>query len=332
MVLSIVVRPLCAQSDHPCQPMGEKRKATTAAADDAAVDWLSYARRPFKRGFIPYAVRTSTKEAARRRTSAGIEIVKDLLVDATPAPLEAFEELGVLPPWSKDALSELQCLEPTPIQAQALPICIAGYNLIGQAPPGSGQALAFLLPSIVHVEDQPPLEDLDPGPIVLALAPTRELAAQLTKEASRLLAKSIRSVCHPGGMRAVCLHEGGNRKEQLKQLGPSGSHIVIGTPGRVHALASKDQLPLLRVTFLVLEELDRILELGQGAEVRAISSWVRPERQVAIFSATWPKEASILASELCNPSGVAVHVSANATAWESALGDENEPGEFPEQW
>jgi len=317
--------------------MGTKRKVVAEAAEAAVVDWRSYARRPFKRGFIPYCARTSAAEAAKRRTAAGIELVQDAAgFETTPAPLEAFEELGVLPPWAKEALAELECLEPTPIQAMALPIIIAGQSFIGQAPPGSGQALSFLLPGVVHIEDQPPLEELDPGPIVLAVAPTRERAAQIALEASKLLDKSSRSRFHPGGLRSACLHEGGTRKEQLKQLGPSGTHIVVGTPGRVHDLASKDQLPLLRVTFLVIEGLDQILELGLGDQLREISSWVRPERQMAIFSATWSKEASELAGELCFPGGSPVHVSATATAWESALGDDNEAGvvqeEFPEEW
>jgi len=316
--------------------MAVKRKADAATS----VDWSAYERRPFKRSFIPYKVRTSAAEATKRRSVAGIELVKDPAgVEITPAPVQAYEELGVLPPWVKEGLTEQQCFEPTPIQAQALPICIAGQNFVGVSPSGSGQTFAFLLPAIVHIEDQPPLEDLDPGPIALILAPTRELVVQITKEANKLLKHSRRGENHVGGLRAASIHDAGNRKEQMKELGSSGSHLVVGTTTRVHDMASKDQLPLLRVTLFGLMELDKILELGFQTKVREISSWIRPERQMVIFSATWPKEAHTIAGKLCFGSGDAVHIAADGPAGE--VGDQDvveeeidveAAGEFPEAW
>merc|ERR1711972_1100458 len=214
-------------------------------------------------------------------------------------------------------MGEQECFEPTPIQAQALPICVAGQNFVGITPSGSGQAFACLLPAIVHIEDQPHLEDLDPGPIALVLTPTREVAAQMSKQTAKILKHSSRGESHPGGIRVVCVHEGGSKKEQMKELGSRGSHVVIGTVARVHEMASKDQLPLLRVTYLVLEELDRILELGFLPQLKQLNNWIRPERQMTIFSATWPKEAHDVAGKLCFPSGMPVHVATNAVALES---------------
>lgn len=291
--------------------MGVKRKVQEAAGTDGgSVDWRSYPRRPFKRGFVDYIKAfVSSAEAAKRRAAAGIQIIGDGgIADSTPPPVESFEELGILPPWVLEALREDECFEPTPIQAQSLPIALAGQNLIGVST-GSGASLAYLLSAAVHIEDQPPLAEMDPGPIAFVLAPTRELAAQIAKDAAKVFQHSKRSSQHPGGIQAVCIHEGGSRKEQLKQLGVTGAHIIAGTPGRLYDMASKDQLPLLRVTFLVIDGVDKLIELGLSEQVRGLAAWIRPERQTLIFSGTWPKAAQDLTAQLCYAGGDPVHIS-----------------------
>lgn len=294
--------------------MGAKRKSedlsTSAAGGD---DWHKLERRPFKRGFIDYiSASVSSAEAEKRRAAVGIQIVADGGIAGTvPPPVDAFEELGVLPPWLREALAENEWYEPTPIQAQSLPIVIAGQNLVGVAN-DSGKSLSVLLPAAVHVEDQPPLAEMDPGPIVMVLVPTQKLAVQIAKDATKVLKHSSRSTKHPGGMKVVAIHEGGTRKEQLKQLGTSGAHIVIGTPSRIHDLASKDQLPLLRVTLLAIYELDQLIEGGFSEQVSGLSAWIRPERQTVVFSTTWPKTAAELAGQLCHAGGDPVHVSTGA--------------------
>mmetsp|Transcript_136822 Transcript_136822/g.222674 ORF Transcript_136822/g.222674 Transcript_136822/m.222674 type:complete len:358 (+) Transcript_136822:90-1163(+) len=295
--------------------MGVKRKAQeAAAADGGSVDWRSYPRRPFKRGFIEYInVSVRAAEAANRRAAAGIKIVGDGGIADTPPPAESFEELGILPPWLLEALREDECYEPTPIQAQSLPIALAGQNLIGVTVGSRASAsLAYLLPAAVHIEDQPPLAEMDPGPIALVVAPTRELAVQISKDAAKVFQHSKRSSQHSGGIQAVCIHEGGSRKEQLKQLGTAGAHVIAGTPGRLYDLAAKDQLPLLRVTFLVIDCADKLIELGLSEQVRGLAAWIRPERQTLLFSSTWPKAAQDLAAQLCYAGGDPVHISTGA--------------------
>merc|ERR1719433_623579 len=127
------------------------------------------------------------------------------------------------------ALAENKWDVPLPVQAQALPILLQGRNLIGIAQTGSGKTGAFLLPAIVHALDQRPLRRADPGPIVLVLAPTRELAVQISDEAEKLLWHSSRSWQE---LRSVCFYGGGKKGDQLRKFTYDGSHIVVATPGR----------------------------------------------------------------------------------------------------
>uniref|UniRef100_A0A7S4T4Y6 Helicase ATP-binding domain-containing protein n=1 Tax=Alexandrium monilatum TaxID=311494 RepID=A0A7S4T4Y6_9DINO len=307
--------------------MGAKRKtAEEEWADPGAdksyeIDWSEQLRRPFKRGFVPYGSDAGEGEAQKKRRSLGLELVEDPAgEDATPLPLDSFEELGVLPPWVLDALRDDFRYEPSPLQAQALPIALAGQNLVAVAPPGRGQPGAYLVPAALHVDDQPPLTDEDPGPVVLVLASTQEAATKITEEATALLSHSARSARHPDGMRAVCVSGGGTRSEKMKELSSKGAHIVVGTPKRVHDMASKEQISLLRVTMLVLDGADKMMDLGFEGEMRELAGWVRPERQTAVFAATWPKTLHDLARNLCFAGGDPVRFNAKGNPKAAAGG------------
>lgn len=220
----------------------------------------------------------------------------------------------MLPPWLLEALHEEGCFEPPPLQAQALPVSLAGQNLVAVAPAakttdgdtdstGGGQPGAYLIPAAVHIDDQPPLTEDDPGPIVLVLTASQELAASVAEAATSLFRHSSRSTRHRGGVRCVSVSGGGTRSEKLKELTSRGAHIMAGTPKRVHDMAMKDQISLLRVTMLVLDGVDKILELGAEAEIKQLAEWVRPERQTTIVAATWPKTLHDLARDLCFAGG-----------------------------
>mmetsp|Transcript_137467 Transcript_137467/g.342926 ORF Transcript_137467/g.342926 Transcript_137467/m.342926 type:complete len:362 (-) Transcript_137467:108-1193(-) len=280
-------------------------------AEPYTVDWHKQPRRPFKRGFIQYGlgVEDGADEALKRRDVLGLDIVEDPAgEDATPAPLQSFEEVGVLPVW---LLRELRAVEPTPLQAQMLPIVLAGQNLVAVARADAGQAAAVVVHSAVHIEDQPALTEGDPGPVVLVLVPTQELAGKFAEEAAALLRHSHGSTCHPGGLRCVNVSGGGARSEKLRELGSAGAHIVVGTPKRVHDMACKEQISLLRVTLLIVDGADRMLDLGFASEVNELASWVRPERQTGVLAGTWPKSMAELSSALCFAGGVPVHFSAS---------------------
>lgn len=157
---------------------------------------------------------------------------------------------------------------------------------------GSGKTAAFVLPSIVHINAQPPLKHGD-GPIALVIAPTRELAIQILNECNKFGGTSrIRSTCVYGGVQ---------KGPQIRDL-QRGVEIVIATPGRLIDMLERNITNLRRVTYLVLDEADRMLDMGFEPQIRKIITQIRPDRQTLMWSATWPKEVQELASEfLSNP-------------------------------
>jgi len=197
---------------------------------------------------------------------------------------------------------------PMPIQAQALPLVLAGCDVIGLAQTGSGKTLAFLLPAIVHIEAQDELAYRQVAPIALVLAPTRELAVQINDEATKVLKGSKASRNHRHGIWACCVYGGGRRGDQVRNLS-WGSHIVVATPGRLVDFVTSRVLSLERVTYFVLDEADRMLDLGFSGDVNGLSGQIRPERQVLFFSATWSAAVQDLARGLCHKGARLVRIS-----------------------
>ncbi|KAK1433846.1 hypothetical protein QVD17_10764 [Tagetes erecta] len=208
-----------------------------------------------------------------------------------PKPVRMFHEAG-FPGYCLEVISRLGFIEPTPIQAQGWPMALKGRDLIGIAETGSGKTLSYLLPAFVHVAAQPPLVQGD-GPIVLVLAPTRELAVQIQQEAGKFGSHSR--------IRSTCIYGGAPKGPQIRDL-QSGVEIIIGTPGRLIDMLEAQHTNLRRVTYLVLDEADRMLDMGFEPQIRKIISQIRPDRQTLYWSATWPKEVESLARQfLCNP-------------------------------
>lgn len=188
---------------------------------------------------------------------------------------------------------------PTAIQAQALPCAMSGRDIIGIARTGSGKTMAFVWPMLVHIMDQPELVDGD-GPIGLILAPTRELAAQIYTETKKF--------CKVYGLQAVCVNGGVSKWEQVKAL-KAGCEIVVATPGRLIDIVKAKGTNLQRVTYVVLDEADRMLDMGFESQVRSILGNVRPDRQVLMFSATFRKRVEGLARDAVrNPVRITVGV------------------------
>lgn len=170
--------------------------------------------------------------------------------------------------------------------------------MIGIAETGSGKTLAFLLPGIVHINAQPLLRPGD-GPIVLILAPTRELVEQIKQEASRFGSSSqIKHAVAYGGV---------PRRPQIQEL-RHGVEIVIACPGRLIDFLESNVTNLRRVTYLVLDEADRMLDMGFEPQIRKIVSQIRPDRQTLMWSATWPKEVQSLARDLCREDPVHINI------------------------
>nr|CAH7722238.1 unnamed protein product [Callosobruchus chinensis] len=182
--------------------------------------------------------------------------------------------------------------KPSPIQAQAWPVLLSGEDLIGIAQTGTGKTLAFLLPALIHIDGQPGRREDRGGPAVLIMAPTRELALQIDKEVKKYQYRGITS---------ICIYGGGNRKDQVKVV-TQGVDIVIATPGRLNDLWAAGHLDVKTVTYVVLDEADRMLDMGFEPQIRKIMYAIRPTRQTVMTSATWPPGVRRLAqSYMCDP-------------------------------
>lgn len=152
---------------------------------------------------------------------------------------------------------------------------------------GSGKTLAYILPAIVHINNQPPITRGE-GPIALVLAPTRELAQQIQQVAHDFGSSSY--------VRNTCIFGGAPKGPQARDL-ERGVEICIATPGRLIDFLEKGTTNLQRCTYLVLDEADRMLDMGFEPQIRKIIEQIRPDRQTLMWSATWPKEVKKLAQD-----------------------------------
>uniref|UniRef100_A0A1I8MNM3 RNA helicase n=1 Tax=Musca domestica TaxID=7370 RepID=A0A1I8MNM3_MUSDO len=203
-----------------------------------------------------------------------------------PTPSMEFTE-GGFPDYVMDSIKRLGFSKPTAIQAQGWPIALSGRDMVGVAQTGSGKTLAYILPAVVHINNQPRLEHGD-GPIALILAPTRELAQQIQQVANDFGSQTQ--------VRNTCIFGGAPKHYQSRDL-ERGVEIVIATPGRLIDFLERGVTNLKRCTYLVLDEADRMLDMGFEPQIRKIIKQIRPDRQVLMWSATWPKEVRNLAEE-----------------------------------
>ncbi|MFL5280920.1 MAG: DEAD/DEAH box helicase [Rhodopila sp.] len=198
-----------------------------------------------------------------------------------------FAAIGVAEPLLR-ALDARKFHTPTPIQADSIPPLLAGRHLLGVAQTGSGKTAAFALPMLQHLAAQ----HVRPAPFApraLILAPTRELALQID-ETVRFLAVHLR-------LRSAVIIGGASRFKQVEAM-RRGADIVIGTPGRVCDLMQTRELHLSGVQRFVLDEADRMLDLGFIKDIRRIVSALPMPRQNCLFSATMPQEVASLAQGL----------------------------------
>ena len=206
-----------------------------------------------------------------------------------PRPITSFTEAGFPDYVLKEVLAE-GFEKPTGIQCQGWPMALSGRNMVGIAATGSGKTLSYCLPAIVHINAQPLLKPGD-GPIVLVLAPTRELAVQIQQECSKF-GKTSR-------IRNTCVYGGVPKGQQIRDLS-RGVEICIATPGRLLDMLESGKTNLRRVTYLVLDEADRMLDMGFEPQIRKIVDQIRPDRQTLMWSATWPKSVQGLVRDYLN--------------------------------
>ncbi|PNY25970.1 Pre-mRNA-processing ATP-dependent RNA helicase PRP5 [Tolypocladium capitatum] len=198
-----------------------------------------------------------------------------------PTPVQKWAQCG-LTRQTLDVIGGLGYDQPTSIQMQAIPAIMSGRDVVGVAKTGSGKTIAFLLPMFRHIMDQPALKDMD-GPVSLIMTPTRELATQIHRDCKPFL-KAM-------GLRAVCAYGGAPIRDQIADL-KRGAEIIVCTPGRMIDLLAANQgrvTNLKRVTYVVLDEADRMFDMGFEPQVMKIFANMRPDKQTILFSATMPR-------------------------------------------
>ncbi|WP_324652087.1 DEAD/DEAH box helicase [Georgenia sp. H159] len=213
--------------------------------------------------------------------------------DLAPARLEnGFAGLG-LPEDLLSAVLDLGFTTPTDIQTEAIPLLLAGRDVVGVAQTGTGKTAAFGLPLLAAVD--PGLRAVQ----ALVLAPTRELALQVSDAIASF-------ATHLHGLQVLPIYGGSSFTPQLRGL-RAGAQVVVGTPGRVMDLMSKGSLDLSGVRFLVLDEADEMLRMGFAEDVEQIAAQVPRDRRTALFSATMPGAIKkVAATHLNDPVRVSV--------------------------
>lgn len=178
-----------------------------------------------------------------------------------------------------ESLANMQLATPTPIQTQAIPIAMEGQDLLACAPTGTGKTLAFALPSVQHLLDTQDQQQLSDSPQVLILSPTRELAQQTQKVVQDLMhGSSLSSLLIVGGIPLGQQHAALTEREQR--------NCVVATPGRLLELVERNWLDISQVQMLVIDEADRMLDLGFIEVINKIAKLVQRQHQTLMFSAT----------------------------------------------
>lgn len=201
-----------------------------------------------------------------------------------------FSRLGLSPyvlPALQRALRQAGYGAPTPIQQQAVPALLKGRDVVALAPTGSGKTAAYVLPALQRFFAAPPRRPRALRQLVLV--PTRELALQVA-DVFATLGREL-----PRQPRVVCAVGGVSINPQMMAL-RGGADVVVATPGRLLDLLAHNALSLRQVQLLVLDEADRLLELGFGDELRQILAELPAQRQTALFSATFPEQIEALAA------------------------------------
>lgn len=260
----------------------KKKKKDIPAVNHAKMNYESF-RRNFYSEPVDMADYTEEDVATLRLELDGIKVRG---VDV-PKPVQKWAQCG-LGVQSLDVIQKLGYDAPTSIQSQAVPAIMSGRDVIGVAKTGSGKTIAFLLPMFRHIKDQRSLDSME-GPVGLVMTPTRELATQIHKECKPFL-KAL-------SLRAVCAYGGAPIKDQIADL-KRGAEIIVCTPGRMIDLLAANSgrvTNLRRVTYVVLDEADRMFDMGFEPQVMKILTNIRPNRQTVLFSATFPRQMEALA-------------------------------------
>ena len=174
----------------------------------------------------------------------------------------------------KNSLSKMNFIKPTPIQGMAIPIALEGKDILGTAQTGTGKTLAFSIPLINKLI-------LDKNAYALVMCPTRELASQVMSAIKSIISDKI-------NIKTALLIGGEAMQKQLRQLG-NRSRIIVGTPGRINDHLKRRSLDLSKTKYLVLDETDRMLDMGFTPQIELVLKFIPKDHQTLLFSATLPE-------------------------------------------
>ena len=245
-----------------------------------------------------------SEELKTQRKDIGVLVKGNLKL--CPPPVLTLHD-PYLPQSFSKIFHSLGLSTPSPIQMQCWPAALAGANILALAPTGSGKTLAYGLPLIPHIEHQ--LQSLKAdekttgpssssqknktvSPFGLILVPTRELASQV--------ASALKALKKINSLRCLAIYGGADKDSQIGELHNGGDlHIIVATPGRLLDLMASKHISLIRVTYLVIDEADRMLTMGFTEQLDAISRQIRPDRQSLLFTATFPGKLREVADNWC---------------------------------
>lgn len=213
--------------------------------------------------------------------------------------MKTFKEME-LPEALMHTLQHMEFNEPTPIQAEAIPIALQGKDILGSAQTGTGKTGAFGIPVVAKLMSSPSGKGL-------IITPTRELAAQVMKQIQSMLGKRSK-------IKSALLIGGESMPKQLTQL-RKNPRLIVGTPGRINDHLKRESLSLSDVNFLVLDETDRMLDMGFTIQIDEIMKHITSKHQTLLFSATLPKNIVQIAEKYLNdPERVAVSATSEPAA------------------
>ena len=236
--------------------------------------------------YVPNLPRTQQIDNNQYRKQHGLTVWDDHGGGFIPNPYEKFEDFQGISPSQLNAFYLAGFQSPTPIQAQTWPIALKDRDVVSIAKTGSGKTLAFLLPAYKKIGSTNKGRH---GTInALVLAPTRELATQIQEEADKFGTIA--------GYYSACAYGGAPKREQLRAIN-SGISVLVATPGRLNDFLESNQVDLSSVFYFVMDEADRMLDMGFEPQIRSIIRKLPRKRQTLMFSATWPEEVRRLAND-----------------------------------
>ncbi|XP_076912359.1 DEAD-box ATP-dependent RNA helicase 14-like [Bidens hawaiensis] len=285
--------------DTPTETFDFGQKATNGGSDDTLIETADVGQKATNGGSDDTPIETADVGQKGTPPMAHVPSVGSGLSPAdyrrrheitvsgnnVPAPFTSFEATGFPSELLREVL-KAGFSAPTPIQAQSWPIAFQDRDIVAVAKTGSGKTLGYLIPGFAHIKRT--CKNPKMGPTVLVLSPTRELATQIQDEAIKF-GKALQINC-------TCLYGGAPKGPQLREL-EHGTDIVVATPGRLNDILEMKKVSLTQVSYLVLDEADRMLDMGFEPQIRKIVNAVPTRRQTLMYTATWPKEVRKIAAD-----------------------------------